>query len=206
VGSSDAEKDDAYRAVGRYVVEFSRLVFHMRFQIERQLATDPVVAALALGEAQANQITEAFFAICQHVAELDKGEVEIATRLKKEVRDEIARRNDFAHGDWWIGFGKKEDGSAGDPMLLRVKPGRKKNPHQPKFLSVDQIDAVSDELYALRQQVAEFGDLCLGAWPSSPLVANEEPVRVREIYRLSKENRIVRDGPLSSRGGKITYS
>jgi hypothetical protein len=164
VTGSDAERDDAYRAVGRYVVEFSRLVFHMRFQIEGQLSGegDSLIARLALGETPANQITEAFFAICEHAADLDLAELKVAVHLKKGVRDEIKRRNDFAHGDWWIGFGEKPDGSMGDPMLLRVKPGRKKNPSQPKMLSVDEIDEVSDGLYALRQQVAEFGDLCLG--------------------------------------------
>lgn len=204
---SDAERDDAYRAVGRYIVEFSRLILHMRLIIQQQLARDgdPTVAMLVLGNAAADHITEAFFAICEHVADFEKEEAEIAVRLKKEVRDEIKQRNDFAHGDWWIGFGKKPDGSGGDPVLWRVKPGRKKGASDPKEISVATIDEISDKLYALRQQVAEFGDICLGKWPNDELVQPNPPVRVGDIFSL-KENRVIRDGPLSNQGGKITYS
>ncbi len=102
----EAQKNDAFRAVGRYVVEFSRLVFNMRFAMERRLANeDPTVPALALGELFAGQIADSFFAICQHVGDLDEAETKVAICLKNDVRDEIKRRNDFAHGDWWIGLG-----------------------------------------------------------------------------------------------------
>lgn len=142
-----ARENDAYRAIGRYVVEFSRLIFFMRLTIIRQLmvdngrVVDGSVPELVLGEAYADQLTNAFFAICQHVADLDDEETGVATRLKTEVKKAIKDRNDLAHGDWWI----NESG----PRLSRIKPGRKQGAEISKLLPVTEIDDRSDALRGL---------------------------------------------------------
>jgi hypothetical protein len=201
---TDSERDDAYRAVGRYVVEFSRLIFHMRFSIERCLAgeRDIVPVRLTLGEAFAGQINDSFFAVCNYLADLDDEEARVSRCLKSGVQDEIKRRNDMAHGDWWIGFGAKEDGAMADPVLWRTKPGRKQQDNFSMEFPVAQIDAHSDSLYTLRQHVAEFGDLCLETWPLSHKYT--EPVRIRDVFRV-EGRQIVRDGP-ATHGGSISYS
>ena len=49
---------EAHRAIGRYVVEFSRLIFHMRRQLTERLNPDPLILAeLVTGEAHADQIS-----------------------------------------------------------------------------------------------------------------------------------------------------
>jgi hypothetical protein len=202
----EAMRDDAYRAVGRYVVEFSRLVFHMRYTIERQLAGDQdiVIPQLALGELSANQIADSFFGICAYLADLDDAETKVASRLKADVRATINRRNDFAHGDWWIGT-PAQPGSVSDttdPLLWRTKPGRREI-EQLKTLPVTEIDSASDDLYALRQHVAEFGDLCLEDWPFAPKFS--EPVRVCHVFRINKARKVVRDGPATEVNGVIVY-
>jgi hypothetical protein len=203
--ATDKERDDAHRAVGRYVVEFSRLIFHMRFAVERCLAgeKDIVIARLALGEAAANQVNDSFFAICSYMADLDDDEVRVSRHLKKQVREEIKRRNDFAHGDWWIGFGAKEDGAMANPTLWRTKPGRQRQDVFSREIPVPEIDSYSNGLYVLRQQVAEFGDLCLETWPLAHKY--NEPVRVRHVFRVDQAKEIVRDGS-ATQGGAITYS
>lgn len=178
-----AREEDAYRAVGRYVVEFSRLVFHMRRGIERQLASDEdrLIAAMAVGEAFANQITEAFFGICEHVADLNEEEKRVGVRLRKEVRDEIKRRNDFTHGDWAIGGLNSYE----DPILARVKPGRKGGALQIKELPVSDIEAAADAAHVLAQKVAEFSAICLGGHPFVIGTGdNAEPLRVRHAFRM----------------------
>ncbi len=177
---TDDARDDSYRAIGRYVVEFSRLVMHMRWGIEKRLnrGGDVGVASLALGEVFANQLTEAFFAICEHVADLNAEEKRIGIRLRKEVRDEIKRRNDFAHGDWSVG----EAAIAEDPHLYRIKPGRKEGSSQSKQLPVADIDAASENLHALRQKVAEYGAACLGGYPVD--LKGGIPVQVRNVLRM----------------------
>lgn len=188
---SDEERDDAYRAIGRYVVEFSRLVMHMRYAIERRLdrGSEQRIAPLALGEVAANQITEAFFAICEQVADLEEEEKRVGIRLRKEVRDEIKRRNDFAHGDWSIGEAAVSD----DPMLYRVKPGRKAGPADRRELPVAEIDAAADDLYALRQKVAEYGAICLDSFPFA--LQGDRPFQIRHAFRMD-DHRVVRISPV----------
>src|SRR6188472_2423007 len=141
MSATQAERDDAYRAVGRWFVEFSRMLIHMRMCMESCLSKsgEPMLAKLALGEMTADPLANAFFGMCLHATHLDENEEKVAIRLRKEVRDEITRRNDFAHGDWWVGFGVKEDGTGGDPSLWRTKPSRKQDPWVIREIPVAEI-------------------------------------------------------------------
>ena len=188
--AKDEERDDAYRAVGRYVVEFSRLIFHMRLGIAQELARDrdgnPTF--LALGEATASQIANAFFAICEYVMiSPDADELAIGRRLQKEVNDEIRRRNDVAHGDWWVGFGGDQSGKGDDPRLLRVKPSRRAGAFEARNIPVAELDQWSDELHALLQFVAEYGAIRLDPFYGAGLL-------VTDIF-VMRDNRVVREGP-----------
>jgi hypothetical protein len=181
VTGTDPQPDEVYLAVGRYVVEFSRLIFHMRIGIERRLAgegSDPLIAAMAMGAAMADPIAEAFFATCAHVADLNEEEQRIGVRLRKEVRDEIRRRNDFAHGDWSVGTSAFRE----EPTLSRVKPGRKDGARHQRELPPADIEEIADALFALRQKVAEYGSACLGTYPVN--LKNGEAVRVRNVLKM----------------------
>ena len=128
----------------------------------------------------------------------------IAVCLRNEVVRENKRRTDLAHGDWWIGFGEKPDGAMADPKLSRIRPGRKEGAVKFMDLPAHEIDEISDTIYALRQKVSEFGDLCL----ESVIVEMVwgKPVRVRDIFRFHKrENRVTRDGPMAAER-KVKYS
>jgi len=205
MNATDAERNDAYRAVGRYVVEFSRMVFHMRFNLERQADSegDALVASLLLGRASAQEVRRAFFAVCRSKGNLSSSETKIADRLESGVERELKWRNKFAHGDWWVGFGQKKDGSGGDPMLGR--PGTLNRGPEMQELPASTIDEISDRLYALRQQLGEFGDICLGTWPFQHKL--DRTVRVADIFSINGTT-IVRDGPLARAVGigTIQYS
>lgn len=206
MSATQAEKDDAYRAVGRWFVEFSRLLFHMRLCMEDRLgqSDDPMLAKLALGEMTADPLANAFFGMCLHAVDLDDQEEKVAVRLRKEVRDEIGRRNDFAHGDWWIGFGVKEDGAGGDPALMRTKPSRKKDPWVTREVPITEIDERAEALHDLRQMVAEFGGICLN--PDRATFIWGRAIRVRDVFRWDKQtSRVFRDGPLAGER-KTEYS
>lgn len=171
-------------------------MFHMRLCMEDRLgkSDDPMLAKLALGELTADPLSSAFFGMCLHAAHLDENEEKVAIRLKKEVRDEINRRNDFAHGDWWIGFGVKEDGSGGDPMLMRTKSSRKQEPWRTQEIPIAEIDERTDALHDLRQMVAEFGEICLN--PDRTAFKWGRPIGVKHVFRWDKKtSRVFRDGP-----------
>jgi hypothetical protein len=102
------EPTAAYGAIGRYVVTFSHLVYAMRSCIENRLTGGPNgyhLVRLAIGEATASPLADSFFGMCSELARLEDDEDrKIAKTLKTNVSDEIKRRNDIAHGDWWPGI------------------------------------------------------------------------------------------------------
>lgn len=182
---------EAHRAIGHYVATFSMLISDMREGVELALGndrpgTDPMAARLAMGEAFASQIANAYFAICEHSTELDDEEMQVAIRLKKEVVDTVKVRNDFAHGDWNRGSSRFDD-----PRLRRTKPGRRAGALVERVYPVDFIDALAEEMSDLDGDVVEFGWLCLGIHPLTRFKGME--VRVRDIFRFQK-HRVLRTG------------
>lgn len=166
---------------------FSYLVAEMRAGIESRFDTDFEIAQLALGEAFASQITNAFFAICEHSVELDDEERQVAIRLKNEVNDAIKERNDIAHGDWHVNSWRKPG-----PHMVRTKPGRKAGAAVEKARPVEELDELSDALEDLAETVIEFALLCFGIHPHADAVEGE--VRVRDVYRFQKSKGVLRTG------------
>jgi hypothetical protein len=180
------------------------MIFHMRLAITGRLAGDaPIAAMLALGEATASQIANAFFAICEEIGSLDDEEKKIARRLARSVNDEIKRRNDFTHGDWWVGFGRKPSGALGDPALWRVKPTRRAGRIQERDFPIGELDELSDGLHALRQHVTEFGEICLQQ-ARMEFIGYRAGIRVRDIFVL-RDNQVVREGPEAPKK-RMTYT
>jgi hypothetical protein len=179
--------DETHRAIGRYVVAFSYLIYEMREAIQYRLRGDDRVSAqLAMGEAFASQITNAFFAICEHVTDLDDEERQVAIRLKKEVSDAIKDRNDIAHGDWKL----RHLGLPG-PHMLRTKPGRRAGWLVEKTRPVEELEELSGALEDLAETVIEFALLCLRIHPNAENVGGE--VRVRDIYCF-RHHEVLREG------------
>jgi hypothetical protein len=116
---TDAETDAAYRHIGRWMVEFSRIGMFMRLAIETRFAKGRgyMEPKIVLGVLTADQITGVFFELCSLVGEPDDLETKTLAWLREQVRQQNSRRNDFAHGDWL--------GSPEDLALSRTKPGRK---------------------------------------------------------------------------------
>jgi hypothetical protein len=181
-------EDEVHRAVGRYVVAFSYLIYEMRDGIEYTLrGDDPMNARLALGEAFAQPVANAYFAICERRVELDDEEKQVGVALKNEVGKAIKNRNDFAHGDWHMPFGEFED-----PRLLRTKPGRRAGAWVEHVRPIDEIDALTDEVESLAEQVIEFGWLCLRLHPLTQVKGMD--IRVRDIFRFQRHRGVLSKG------------
>lgn len=179
-------EDESHRALGHYVFAFSQLVSQMREAVEYILqGDDPMNAKLAMGAAYAEQITNSFFAICERQADFDDEERGVATRLKKEVKDAIADRNDFAHGDWLLRWPDQ------GPSLLRTKPGRREGAWVERVRPIEEIDAMAEGLEELTNTIYEVAVLCFGIHPLEERGGG--PVRVRDIYRF-RNHRVLRIG------------
>jgi hypothetical protein len=182
--------DEAHRALGHYVFSFAYLVSEMREAIEYALSKhdlegDRMDAKIAMGAAFAEQIANAFFAICERYGEFDDEERQVAVRLKKEVKDAIADRNDFAHGDWSVLWPNQ------GPTLSRIKPGRRAGPLVEQERSVEEIDAKARSVEELADTTTEFATICFGLHPLEERTGTA--VRVRDIYRFRK-HKVLRIG------------
>ena len=154
------EVAEAHRAVGRYVVEFSQMVFAMQARMVRQLEYHGVPEDLSwipFGGVTAKDITDQFFGMARTITAHDEADDAIATRLKTLVLEEVRRRNDVAHGEWLpIGF------SIGDaapfPLgAVRVKPDRKAGIFD--LVSAD-LDKHSDAVEGLREMLWDYSTAC----------------------------------------------
>lgn len=176
---------EAHRAIGRYVVEFSLLMAYMRTLITERLNPDPTILGdLVLGEAMPAQIASAFFGTCRELADLDQSEQKVASRLRARVLAEIERRNDIAHGDWFIDAGRSLDAV----YLIRIRPMRKEGATKTIDVTTELLDQWSDSLVALRALVTEFGYICTGADPY-----NREGIHVGDIL-VMQSGEVVRAG------------
>ncbi len=210
--STDApEPTEAYRAIGRYVVTFSHLVFAMRSAIEQRLMggrTGYHLVQLAIGEVTATPLANSFFGMCSEEAKLeDDADRKIARTLKQNVMDEINRLNDIAHGDWWPGVTEGSP-TLRPPTLVRLKPGRGNFPVRRPWRGVEEevadpivgtaartvhsyaiedLDALSDSVLELTRVTAEFGSICMAERRPG------QPVAVRSRFAVSEKRVIFRE-------------
>jgi hypothetical protein len=167
------EKDNAYRAIGRWIVLFAALMARMRNASLGYFGDGTLrrhtELELLVGEAMPQAIANTFFGLCRLVADYDDNEQAVANALEKKVGEVIKQRTHIAHGDWFIGqlTADSPEGAlhVRDPILRRVLPGskeRKDVPIKTQQLSVEELDAQCVRLGELLDLVVEFGDLALG--------------------------------------------
>lgn len=188
---------ETFEALGRYVQDFSRLVFHMRRILREAIGLDRttrLIATFVMSEAYAQQIANAFFGSCIAIGNVEDDEKTVATGLRTRVDAAIQLRNFVAHGDFWIGF--NEQGEMQSALMERVRPLRKKGPYESKPFTPEMLGAESAQLGELRDLVAEFGEICLdvGIRGSHGI---DEPLRVRDVFGIVG-GEIVRNGPAAS--------
>jgi len=188
--------NDSYRAIGRYVYEFSRLVWWLKFGItqtlQRTSTEAPWIGELLMGEAAAQQIANSFFGVMGSV-DLDEEEKRVAKQLRNRVNQVIEKRNEIAHGDWWIGATAADQTLPEDPMLIRIRPVRKEGPLHHQNLGPAELDQLSDEIRDLRVRVGEFAALATGIWSQAA------GLRVHDIL-VVKDGEVRRAGP---KAGKL---
>ncbi len=205
--------DSAYRAIGRYFVEFSLLMQRMREMLGEHVAggiSGSHKPELLMGEAMPTAIANAFFGMCRLETEFDENELKVASVLSRAVKTEIEMRNDIAHGDWEVGWlSPAAPYAVRDPHLIRIQPGRVEGPRKVQRLSVQDIDKLASRVIALLALVDEFGHLALGlpillANPrENGLSVSTGEYRVRDVFVARQQTRggptkIRRDGPRSA--------
>jgi len=177
---------------------------------------NPMLAELVLGDATASQIADAFFGLCAYVGRFDEAEESIAKNLRNTVKRAIEKRNDIAHGDWWVGLASYDADAIDLPTLIRIRPLRSKGVEKIEELAAGDIDALSRDIGLLINDLEEFGHIALGL----PVMRSNTPppggprgktnvsvgeYRVAEILTL-RDGKIVRDGPCAAEIARVPYT
>jgi hypothetical protein len=190
---------DGYRAIGRWLVQFSRLIGGMRTNLEKRLrrdGDDQALVSVAFAGAQAKLILDSFFGICRLIGDLDESEANVANQLQKEVVEHNQTRNKIAHGDWLIG--REDEQGTIEAHLIRVYA---KAPHRRvETYSAEDLDKLSDRLRQLGRMVWLFGQLALGL-PVLPVNGASEV----GIYRVG-DVLIAENVPKGGKGGQVVIA
>jgi hypothetical protein len=182
------------------MVEFSSLVALMRNLVALKIVGDDKkpdeLIRLAFGSMQAQQIADAFFAVCRTSAEpaLEKNELAIEKCLREDhVNAEIRWRNVMAHADWFVPQWTRiwtEEGTDDDPanpppraLFMRVQP-HKPEPLEPKEVSIAEIDGYSERVAQLTIFLWEFGMICTRTLDHDPARGLPQ-TRIRDALELT---------------------
>jgi hypothetical protein len=188
------------------MVDFSLLIFQMRYTVERRLRrdTDPeAVIQLALGDLTAAGVAHVFFGMCKLLGNLeDKKDEDVYNHLFDAVVNKaIPKRNDVAHGDWWVGWVGPDFTEVLTPGYTRTvaKAGKGQALIE---VSPKDLDAESDHLWHLRNIVTEFGLICFGQHDFQ-LSGRAPSLRITDILVLQGpkgKRSVARRGLLAARG------
>lgn len=159
--------DADLRAIGRFVVEFGQLVFHIRKGILFHVggpAHQPQPLNLLMGEATAKPLSNAFFAMLRgdESAPPEGEDLRMLGRIENEVGEVITLRNDVMHGDWFVGYAEEGANRPGPATLMRTKPGRRTGAAlEVRELTTDDIEDLTERVSNARRLVQEVGTFML---------------------------------------------
>lgn len=98
--------DDALRLIGLFFVNFSRYVSHLQLGLSQCVGTSDARVNRTMwtvtGGMEEYGLRKAFFAATALVREHTDEERSIRTALNRRCQDLATRRNDFAHGAWYL--------------------------------------------------------------------------------------------------------
>lgn len=219
----EAGVNDTCRAIGRYIVEFSALIYRMRYVLSWRLTRghdSQELGELAFAHAQAQFTADSYFSMCRFDGDLDEGEQAVLSALYGAVNDVITDRNSFAHGDWWTDLVPWRTGEvdATTLQLIRMQPKRRKGAFADMdHWSAEALDERAERMLRLQEDVVEFGCLALGL----PVVvsndvgggvrsAEDREVRVRDVFTTQAgkgsgtKAQVLRNGPKADRVVRVT--
>lgn len=179
--------DELYRAIGRFVVEFSQLLHRLETMTVLLMAAGSAAPqqrtwALLAGRT-AQPIVDGYFAL---LAEIHRDrwtdeDWRLVKGVRKEISDLIARRNRLSHDAWFVGWGNEDtvDFRTATRRRLSSSPSDGARFTAAEFRA-DQLEAEADDIRRLSSVAASIGHLEL------------LEKRPSEVLRVDDDGRVVR--------------
>jgi hypothetical protein len=188
VSKRDLQMKKIYEALGRFLVEFSKLLFAMQSDIALAVGGEYAVMQTVLVEMTADPMIRAWRSAVTQVASAPPGSLSILADVTDEIRRLIQLRNDWAHGYWFVGWGNDATVDWSHADLWRLKNSARgvalptSLDHQP---TADSIEKMADHVSVLADAVRHFTVLIM----TKRVPVSIEMVRYSKRIRITKERR-----------------
>jgi hypothetical protein len=113
--------DQIYRAIGHFQVEFSQLVGAMEMGISAGIGGNYPALLCVLAEMTAYPLAQAWRSVLVQSGRLSEEEITTLKDLTAGIQQLIQRRNDWAHGTWYVGWGNDATVDWSTADLVRLK-------------------------------------------------------------------------------------
>lgn len=155
-----AQIEGQYAALGKFIQEFGQICNGLRmsfnFLLQFQGLKDQNIAQIIIHNKAitAAPLLEIMAALAGRLIGEDAIGMEILKQIKKRFLDLIEIRNEFAHGDWYIGWGnaEKSDYSEMDAHILKTSK---------KGIKVKTLPKSEQELLTLVEECKQVNTLCM---------------------------------------------
>ena len=149
-----------YQALGRFVVEFSRVVLAMETGVQFVINGDQQLVSTLTVEMTADPLARAWRSAMTQAIDLSDEDNEVLAGLANEVRTLTNLRNDWAHGTWFVGYGNEETTDWSKAGLMRFKNSAKGVGRSTKLESeptAEYIDRAATHASLVADAVNTFG-------------------------------------------------
>jgi hypothetical protein len=116
-----AQMNSIYQALGRFIVEFSRVVSAMETGLYFVTGGDQQLTRTIVIELTADPVARAWRSSMIQAIDLSDDDLKVLTGLAGEISALINLRNDWAHGAWFIGYGDETTTDWSQAALMRFK-------------------------------------------------------------------------------------
>ena len=110
-----------YDALGRFVVEFSRMVNAMEFSLYFSVGGNQQLFGAVTAELTAYPLAQAWRSIMAKTADLKEEDRKVLSGIHAEIVYLITLRNDWSHGTWFVGYGDVSTTDWSSAALHRLK-------------------------------------------------------------------------------------
>jgi hypothetical protein len=123
--SREAQADRIYRALGKFFVEFSRIIWAMEFSLSIVAGGNGEVVRAAVIEVTADPLTRVWRSAMVQSTNLSDQDLAVLAEIAKGISELINLRNDWAHGNWIVGFGARDTRDWSRAAISRFKNSAK---------------------------------------------------------------------------------
>jgi hypothetical protein len=116
-----AQMNEIYQALGRFLVEFSRMVHAMENSLHFAVGGGQQLLRAITAELTASPLAQAWRSVMTKATVLSEDDLSVLAGLRNEVTGLIELRNDWMHGTWFVGYGNETTDDWSEAALARFK-------------------------------------------------------------------------------------